>query len=724
MIFQFFASCPQSINDLLAAELSELGAESVRQQPAGCYFQGPMEVGYKATLWSRVASRVMLEVARFPASNEDELYKGIDAIPWQDHLDTHGTFAVDFSSRDRAFSHSHYAALKVKDAIVDQFRRETGERPSVDTSDPDVRVQVFAEKGTIHVNLDFSGPLHERGYRLQAVDAPLRETLAAALLLRSNWAEMAKTGAALVDITCGSATLLVEGAWIAMNRAPALSRQRFGFERWLGHVPATWKRLLEEAHAAVRPLNNMILGVDNDTRAIMLANANLERAGLKGKVFLHSGNSTRFDFSALNLGDNGLVITNPPYGERLGDVETLRPLYKALGQALIQHFAGWQAAVFTCSETLAFELGLKATRSNHFRNGQLECQLLRFEVKADRQRQDKGPLTAARFVRFAELAQSEGAQMFANRLRKNLKHLGRWARKNGIGCYRLYDADIPEYAFAIDYYSGDNDQQWLVVQEYAPPASIDENQARTRTREVMVTLPEVTGVAAENIHLKVRMRQKGKQQYEKLIDDKPEFHVVNDGKVKVWVNFTHYLDTGLFLDHLPIRQWIEENAAGKHFLNLYAYTGSATVHAAAGGAATTLTVDMSHTYLDWARRNMQLNGFGGRQHAFEQGDCIKWLEQDDGLYDLIFLDPPSFSTSKRMEGTFDVQRDQVRLIDLAMRGLSKDGTLVFSNNLRSFKLAAELEQRFQIEDITPRTLAEDFRRNPKIHRCWLIRHKA
>lgn len=320
---------------------------------------------------------------------------------------------------------------------------------------------------------------------------------------------------------------------------------------------------------------------------------------------------------------------------------------------------------------------------------------------------------------------SEGAQMFANRLNKNLKHLAKWCKRQHIGCYRLYDADLPEYALALDIYESAQQpgQRWVHVQEYEAPRKIDSDKVQQRLQEALQVIGEELNVSPERIFVKVRRKQKGTTQYEKLAAEK-EFHQVIEGGHRFLVNLRDYLDTGLFLDHRTTRSMIESMAEGCRFLNLFAYTGSVSVYAAAGGAKVTTTVDMSRTYMDWARRNMELNGFSGQQHEFIQTNCIEWLQSVAGKrqYDLIFLDPPSFSSSKRMHSTFDVQRDHVMLIRNTMQLLAPQGTLIFSNNLRSFTMDHEALSEFQIKDITRATLPKDFERNPKIHNCWDITH--
>jgi 23S rRNA (guanine2445-N2)-methyltransferase / 23S rRNA (guanine2069-N7)-methyltransferase len=313
--------------------------------------------------------------------------------------------------------------------------------------------------------------------------------------------------------------------------------------------------------------------------------------------------------------------------------------------------------------------------------------------------------------------------MFGNRLRKNFERLEKWARRNEIACYRVYDADMPEYAFAIDVYG--NDERWLYVQEYAAPDTVAEEAVRARRDEALAQLADVLQVPAERTFLRVRRRQREGEQYEKL-DGEGHFHAVREGRYRFLVNFTDYLDTGLFLDHRLTRAKLGAMAHGKRFLNLFAYTGTATVHAVGGGATASTTIDMSRTYLDWALRNLDLNGLRGPQHEFVQADCLAWLEaqaqsKTPPRYDLVFVDPPTHSRSKRMQREWDVQRDHAWLLDTVAKLLAPGGTIVFSNNFQKFRLDAGLRERFEVEDLTRATIPEDYARNPRIHVCFLLR---
>ena len=721
---QFFASCPLGVADLTAAELRAAGATQTSEFKLGVQFEGSLEAAYRACLWSRTASRILMPLATFPVTSAEALYEGVKQIDWASHIGPRATLAVELAGSATGVTHTHFGALKTKDAIVDRLREHSGERPSIDLERPSVRVDVRLDRERATVSLDLSGEsLHRRAYRARGVAAPLKENLAAAILLRSGWPAIAASGGALLDPLCGSGTLVIEAALMAFDVAPGSLRSYFGFIGWAGHDRALWARLLDEARerrAAKAALQLQLRGFDRDAHAVRAALENIERAHLRGSVHVER---RELDQLTNDLGPTGLVVTNPPYGERIGDQEQLQGLYATLGAKLREHFEGWKAAVFTGNPPLAKALGINARRTHTLFNGKIECRLLRFDVEPSQYRGERTPEQAAE--QDAEIRARPGAQMFANRLRKNLKAAQDWARKETVDCYRIYDADMPEYSFAIDAYGDGGEERWAVVQEYAPPRTVDINAARMRRREVLASVPEVLGLPRERIFLRERRQQKGVAQYEKVAAER-EYHVVRENGYKFQVNFQDYLDTGLFLDHRITRRLVGELARGKRFLNLFAYTGTATVYAAGAGASGSTTVDMSRTYTEWAKRNLTLNGFADARHGFVQADVLTWLAEQASTarrYDVMFIDPPTHSRSKRLEDDFDVQRDHQRLLSLAAKVLAPQGIIVFSNNYTRFKLDAEIADRFEVEDWSERTLPWDFRRNPRIHRCYKLTAK-
>ncbi|WP_303722887.1 bifunctional 23S rRNA (guanine(2069)-N(7))-methyltransferase RlmK/23S rRNA (guanine(2445)-N(2))-methyltransferase RlmL [Malonomonas rubra] len=715
---QFFTTAALGLEPLLAAELIELGAAEVKEERAGVRFSGSLQTAYRLCLWSRLASRVLLPLASFAALDTDSLYREVQKIDWSQHFAVTSSFAIDCTTVRSSITHSRYGALRVKDAIVDQFRTRNGERPSVSVEQPDLRINLHILKDQATLSIDLSGDsLHRRGYRIDGVHAPLKENLAAAILIRGGWPEIAAAGGALVDPMCGSGTLPLEAALIATDTAPGLLRDYFGFLGWRQHDGELWQQLREEAlqrqHAGLQHKQGPIVGYDTDGRAIKFAWQHAQNAGLN--KLIHFEKRTLREFSSPAGSETGLLVANPPYGERLGVESELPALYNLLGEKLATQCRGWKAAVITSNPQLGRAIGLRAGKINTLYNGALKCQLLQFELD-EKNRWQSLAEGAGRAVK-KEL--SPGAEMFANRLRKNLKKYQKWAKKEGLDCYRLYDADLPEYAVAVDIY-GDE----VHLQEYRAPKSIDAKKAAQRLQEVQDALPQMLDVMPDKIHLKVRQQQKGTKQYQKQAK-RGVLKEVREGNCKFLVNLTDYLDTGLFIDHRPTRQLIQQLAGGTRFLNLFAYTGAATVHALVGGAMETTTVDMSRTYLEWAEKNIALNGFDPDDEELIQADCLAWLdaEQDNraGSFDLIFLDPPTFSNSKSMDGNFDIQRDHVELLRNAMKLLAAGGTLIFSNNLRNFKMDLKTLAELQIENLGNRTIPYDFERNPRIHNCWLIR---
>ena len=710
---QLFATTARGFEELLKSELTELGAQDAKVAQGGVHYWADDETLYRTLLWSRLSSRILLPIVQAKVFSDLDLYSAVVGVNWLDYFDEKVHFFVDFNGTNQEIRHTQFGAMRVKDGIVDYFERHGRARPNVDKEQPDIRIHAYLNRDDVVLSLDLSGDaLHMRGYREDTGKAPLRETLAAAIVLRSGW----QKGTLLVDPMCGSGSLLIEAAQMEAQIAPQLYRLHWGFDFWQGHNQAVWKKVKEEALAlaeAEKQRENPphFYGFDLDHRVLQKAKQNAQNAGVAHLMQWQQGDVAAIKNPSPNVA--GTVICNPPYGERLGTTPALIALYSVFGQRLKQQFAGWNASIFSGEPSLLDCLRLRSHRQFKAKNGPLDCVQKNYHI-AERTEQSAVE-NALEFDRTSSVS-SDVAVDFANRLQKNIKKIEKWAKQQGLDAYRLYDADLPEYNLAVDRYA-----DHIVVQEYAAPKNIDENKARQRLLDAVNATLNVTGIETNKLILKVRQKQKGTNQYEKLAN-KGEYFYVNEYGAKLWVNLTDYLDTGLFLDHRLTRKMLGEMAQGKDFLNLFAYTGSATVHAALGKAKSTTTVDMSNTYLNWAEQNLLLNDIEGKQHKLIQADCLQWLEKCDRQFDLIFVDPPTFSNSNRMEDSWDVQRDHIKLMTNLKRILRPNGTVVFSNNKRGFKMDfAKLEELgLSAVEISHKTLPLDFERNKQIHNCWLV----
>lgn len=711
----FAATCGAGLEELVQEELLSFGATEVISAPGAVRWQaGNLESAYRACLWSRFASRILLQLASFEAGDPDAVYAGAMTIDWGRHFNPGNTFAVSCTLVKSLLSHSQYAALRVKDAIVDQFRRQDGRRPDVDAQTPDIRINLHVSGTEATLSLDLSGEsLHRRGYRTESVEAPLKESLAAAIVYMAGVRPGMTADSCLLDPMCGSGTLLIEAALILGDSAPGLLRDSFGFMAWHGHNAKLWEKLTAEAldreDHQVESNWPLLIGYDADPKAVAAARKNIINAGLADRITVKQRQLAKLRPPAAK----GLLIANPPYGERLSEKEAVKYLYRCFGRLVRTQFAGWQLGFFTANPDLADMLGIAWQDRHRLHNGPIKCRLLCGSVPAERaDSEELHPWTVQ------DTDPALPAQDFSNRLRKNCLSLFPWAEERGITCFRIYDADIPEFNLAIDLY-----EQWAHVQEYAPPSSVPPEKAKERLNQALQALRHLLQLPHSSIFIKSRERQRGKEQYQKK-DGGGRLHEVREGGCRFLVNFSDYLDTGLFLDHRRTRAMLAELAQGRTFLNLFAYTGSATVHAAVGGAVSTKSVDLSENYLSRAQANMSLNGFGGPLHQVVEADCLTWLKSCKEQYGLIFVDPPTFANSRHKGLVFDVQKDHPELLRLAMQRLAADGTLIFSTNFKKFKLDPEVELDFSVSEITEQTIPKDFADGRPPHRCWQFRHRT
>jgi len=736
----YHLTCADGLERLLADEVTALGADVIKQPSflqGRVIVEGTLETAYRICLWSRLASRVLLPLFNVEVPRQDtrdvaeELFEAARDFDWSLVFSPQSSFVVRLQTERDVKLNSMFATLRIKDAIVDNFLDSHGHRPNVDTHNPEITITALAGMREHTFYLDLSGDsLHRRGYREAMTDAPLKENLAAAILRMADW----HSGKyhTLIDPMCGSGTFVIEALMMATDRAPGLSRH-FGFIGWSGHDRSLWQFLKQEAvsrhEAALDTLQRrhmdqpFIYAFDADWNSVKASRTNLVEAGLEACLaFVRIEERSLAEWGDLSLSSAtpALLITNPPYGERLGDKASNRALYQGLSFNLQKYLPKQTAAIIAAQIEQVDVLPLVHFSNTRLMNGNLPIYIRIGEVIPFANRPAFLDVWQAPQIEFSE--DNVSAKDFANRLIKNITNLRKQALREGVSNLRLYDADLPDFNLAIDLYG-----EQVHVQEYAPPKIIDPEKAKKRFTLALAMIRQVLGVAREQVYIKTRARQKGNEQYEKKSEGGKR-QIVQEGRGRFYVNFTDYLDTGLFLDHRPIRLRIAEESHGKHFLNLYAYTCTASVHAALGDAASTTSVDLSNTYLDWGKSNFALNGLTvdhpDQRHLFFAADVFEWLKEGSEVYDLIFIDPPTFSNSKKFFGTFDIQRDHLSLIKRAMNRLSADGTLYFSNNFRRFELDEMLPELFEIQEITASTIGFDFKRNQKIHRAWRLRHKA
>ncbi len=699
--FEFLITTSKGLDGMLLEEIAEICPDvALKSKPGQVLFSGELADAYKVCIWSRLANRVLVKLAEGEVNSADDVYKITDQANWPTQFGVSDTFMVDFTGTNQSINNTQFGGLKVKDAIVDQFTTFFDERPSVSKISPNIRIQARMWRSILGIYIDLTGQsLHQRHYRTKTGLAPVKEHLASAMLIRSGWTKHTHTP--LIDPMCGAGTIAIEAAMIASNMAPGLKRAAWGFDAWKGHNKSCWESLIIEAEQARQSHNSVIWANDIDGSMVSVAKENAHAAGVFDQIKFSQQDACGLPATDL---PSGYMVSNPPYGERLSETTQLMPVFQKWGSWLKTEFKTWHLSLLTSDRNLLRQMKLAAKKEYKLMNGKLECLLVNFELDEKNCQ-----------VRENKTINND----FANRLSKNLVKTNKWLKKQNTNCYRIYDADLPEYNVAVDRYA-----DYLVVQEYSAPKDVPEHKAKRRVQEVMMSLPQVTGISANNIILKVREQQKGKNQYQKVSQRKEILEVFENG-AKFQVNLYDYLDTGLFLDHRITRQLIQQKSKSKDVLNLFAYTGSVSVHAALGGAKSVTTVDMSNTYIDWAKENFKINRLTGA-YEFIQADCLTWLNRHNGKYDLIFIDPPSFSNSKRMDGTWDVQRDHVALLTDALTCLNPGGEIVFSNNLRQFKLdeAAVRELGLNINNISKQTIPEDFQRNPKIHHCWSLSNAA
>lgn len=751
---EFFASCPAGFERALASELKQIGAGRVRPLTGRVTFEGGVETALGACMWSRLASRICLVLGRFACEGADDLYEGAYAVPWEDVIAPGATIAMSSHGSGERLRNTNYISLCVKDAVCDRMVDETGRRPRVDPDRPDAHIVVTLRRGRASIALDLAGdplfrrlPRSARTGRGDGVRA-LRPDYAALALATAGWDEACSVPGNAGVLVCSAGAdggIPLEAARMLQGRAPGRGRSHWGFRGWAEFDPALWAEIVSAADAralagSTHPGTILVATRDDEERRTV--RRLLGDDGLMRSVAFANEDPSEIAAmvdEALATGDEGGARRAAIVVEIVRNVPDRAAAHLALAAHLRTACSSHGAPLVAVAPDKAISRALRCdpALAERIMPDNEEAWLLSFSPAEDAPASTEIDLGDGATVPVL-VPESE---QFANRLKKVARLRRKWARRTGVSCYRVYDADLPDYAAAIDLYAekGDGGERWLVISEYAAPKTIDPGMAQARMLDIIAIAPRVLDVDPSRVRARARMRSRGGSQYGrrdarhggtgKQADRERTLPLIEEGGLTFAVNLDDYLDTGIFLDHRVTRSIVRDRArSSESFLNLFAYTGTATCYAADGGAKSTCTVDLSNTYLDWARENMRLNGFTGPGHEFVRADVMTWiLDQRRGSrrWDLIFCDPPTFSNSTKMGSrTFDVQRDHVELLEGVAALLAPGGEAIFSCNLRSFKPDTEALRRagIELEDISERTIPEDFARNKRIHRCFVVRN--
>ena len=701
---EFFARCAGGFEGTLTRELRSLGAGAVRPLTGGVSFSGTYEDALRVCLWSRVATRVQLVLARVGARDADKLYAGAHAVPWEEHVPLGATVAVWSHGMNAALRNTQFTSVRVKDALCDRLREVRGARPDVDAHNPDFALDVALHKDKATVCLNLSGEsLHRRGYRAPGEQsaAPLKETLAAGMLMVAGWDSLLEGSEAvgLVDPMCGSGTLAIEAALMAADVAPGLLRKRWGFEGWGQHDTGAWEAILAEARerraagagvAAGTGATARIVAGDLDADALALARANAARAGVDGLIEFCHADAALLGSYAHGLPDQGILVSNPPYGVRLQDASELPGTYAALAAAADAVPSGWAAAIISPDAGISSAMGRTPRFELGCHNGPIEAAIRVYDLAAS-ERQTVEVVSLSSVARTVPIAERTSEQ-FAARLRKVGRERCRWARRQGVSCYRIYDADLPDYALAIDAYEACS-TRYLRIEEHPAPGSVDAARAARRLADATALAAAVLDVERCGVCLP---RRPGEGQ--------PRIVRVEESGLSFEVDLTAPHDTGLALDLRDLRAELSRRAAGARVLCVPSAAGVPACVAAAAGAAATTTVDASETYLKWARRNLEVNGLPSKRNRLVCAEPLAWLQAHPkrAAFDLAFVELPT------------AQDEADALIEALRTALAPGGAAILISRGKRVSAGGDAHE------ITSSTLPHDFARTPRIHHAWLL----
>ncbi|CAL4323877.1 bifunctional 23S rRNA (guanine(2069)-N(7))-methyltransferase RlmK/23S rRNA (guanine(2445)-N(2))-methyltransferase RlmL [Buchnera aphidicola] len=694
-----FASTFFGCEKLLEKELFLLGAKNLKIITGGIYYEGTDVTLYNSLLWSRIATKVFLCIKKFTIKNNNDLYIHIRKINWTKILNSEKNFSVVCKNINNNTQKNLLMSLKIKNIIFNQFYQKYYTCPKVNLINPDLLVVLFSVENMIHIMLDLSGDaLYKRGYRLFSKNTTIQENLSAAIILTSGW----KKNIPLIDPMCGSGTLVIEAAMISSDKAPGLDRKKWGFQSWKGYRKNIWEKVLKEAQERFKIgikncFKNYHIGYDYDSNIIQIAQKNAIKANLETIINFSTCNLNNLK-NPYNEKNHGIIISHPPCESKNNTESNLISLYVQLGFISKKYFKNWKLAILSSSKFLLSFLQMQSYEKIFFKNSSLEYILKKYKI-------------------FSNICNDRDfIEDYKNRLKKNIIELKKWTDYKEIECFRIYDADLPNYKIIIDVY-----KEWIVIQEYQAPKIINYKKAHKRLCNAIFYSKEILSISINNIVIKVRKKQKNNQQYQKLFE-KNTFFIVKEYHTKLLVNLVDYLDTGLFLENRLVRKLLGEMSKGKDFLNLFAYTGTASVYAGLGNAKSTTTIDISKTYIKWSIRNMSINNLIGNKHYFIQKDCLKWIISTNKKFDLIFFNPPNFSNSKRMDKCFELKRDYINILINLKKILRKNGNIIFSSSVNNFEINYNDIKNINLhaKKITNLVKSKDF--SKKNYHSWNVTH--
>lgn len=726
---EFFARCASGFESLLADELKTLGIRHVRPLKGGVAFFGPIKDGYKACLWSRVATRIQLVLTRVDASNAQALYNNTLSFEWEEHVPSGATIAVAAHGTNAHLRKTTFTALKAKDALCDRLRDVRGSRPNVDTANPNFMLDIalHEHKATLYLNLSGES-LHRRGYRKdkEQTEAPLKETLAAGMLSAAGWPEIAQVGGCLIDPLCGSGTIAIEAALILSNTAPGILRSHWGFEGWKRHSQNLWDQILEDAvcqkeYPSGKP---HIIAGDRDAHALAIARDNAERAGVAPLIQFIEDDAAQLGRHLRWMRNNrapGLLATNPPYGKRLLTRAELPLTYGAISRAVEALPSSWTVAIITPDAGIDSALGRTPRHTLPCFNGPIPVWIRCYHMSDERLTCNVTSLEGHNSI--LPISEKSSSQ-FATRFRKMARDRARWAQKQGICCYRVYDADLPDYAYSIDLYASATTGakvRFVYLSELKRPRSTQIERAARRLTDAISVISTILDVDSTSIFVQT---VNGKRP--------PRDHVLatvceNSLKFEVDANDPHAV---LPLRGRKIREQILSMARGRSVACLFATGTAALVYALAGGATSAVVVDASAKHLKQIRHTMRANGFSGKGYRTVQSEIRSWLDHEaknQHAYDLFICLPPSWLSAKAAGGQeWATEADCYDLVRQCADALAPGGTILLGTlegqalpNPDSFDHLGLV-----VADISSQVLPYDFERSPKKPRCLLLQKAA